>query len=195
MSSNYLSRTHYDTSAGSLEIAHGRRIPASGIQIDLMEIAIVEARAALEEGNPPIGAVLYSPDYGAIWHEHTTDKITGNVLDHAEIRTYNQAKDAVKDNLGSCMLVSTFEPCTMCTAVLTQAKIGSITIGASRNDINGALRRRNIGMHEVLSDGNIDVTVYRGLFKKEIISIFHKYLADHGGATQHGRLFEPKDSK
>lgn len=191
MSNIYLSRTHYDISSGSLEIAHGRRVPASPIQIELMEIAIVEARLALNEGNPPIGAVLYSPDEGATWQGHTTDKVSGNVLDHAEIRAYSQAKDVVKNNLGSCMLVSTLELCPMCTSVYTQAKIGSITVGASRNDL-GALRRRNIGMHEIIADGRIDTTVYRGLFKKEISSIFQRYLNEHGGAAQHGRLFEPK---
>lgn len=191
MSNTFLSRTHYDLSSGSLQIAHGKRVEASPIQVELMEIAITEARIALNEGNPPIGAVLYSPDHNATWQGHSVDKTTGNVLDHAEIISYDKAKKVVKNDLGRCLLVSTLELCPMCTTVYTQAKIGSITIGASRNDVSG-LRRRNIGMHEIVSDGKIDTTIYRGLFKKESSALFNAYLKEHGGAKIHGRLFEPK---
>jgi tRNA(adenine34) deaminase len=185
-----VSRIHYDMSSGELEVAHGRRIPASDLQISLMNIALREARDALEEGNPPIGAVLFSPDLGISWPDHTTDKKSGFILDHAETKAYSgSARLILGSNLAGCMLVSTLELCPMCTAVYTQGKIGSITVAASRNDVNG-LRRREIGMHELIKDGKIDTTVYRGLFKDESVALFKEYLGEFGGANEHGRLFD-----
>lgn len=194
MSNPTLSRIYYDIASGELETSHGRDVPASDIQVQLMEMAIEEARAGLAEGNPPIGAVLYSTDLDMTWTAHTTNKTSGNILDHAEIKTYNGgAEKELRDNLGSCMLITTLEPCPMCTTVFTQGKIGSITVGASRNDVGG-LRRRELGMHEIIVDGRINTTVYRGLFKKESLRLFNQYLAEHGGVNQHGRLFEPGGS-
>ena len=88
------------------------------------------ARAAMEQGHHPFGALLVAPD-----HE-TVLLIQGNVdsVNHAEAVIARQAAakfDA--DLLWDCTLYTTVEPCCMCSGTQYWAGIGRLVYGMSES--------------------------------------------------------------
>jgi tRNA(Arg) A34 adenosine deaminase TadA len=90
------------------------------------------ARRAARMGRHPFGALLVAPDGETVLAEQ------GNIdtVHHAEAtlaRTVSLNYPA--DQLWRCTLVTTFEPCAMCTATIYWAHIGRIVYGASEADL------------------------------------------------------------
>jgi tRNA(Arg) A34 adenosine deaminase TadA len=90
------------------------------------------ARRAARMGRHPFGALLVAPDGEAVLAEQ------GNIdtVHHAEAtlaRTASLTYPA--DYLWGCTLVTTFEPCAMCTGTVYWAHIGRIVYGASEADL------------------------------------------------------------
>ena len=86
------------------------------------------ARRAMAMGRHPFGAVLVAPDGETVLAEQ------GNIdtVHHAEAtlaRTVSLTYPV--DYLWQCTLVTTFEPCAMCTGTIYWANIGHIVYGAS----------------------------------------------------------------
>lgn len=87
-----------------------------------------QAEQALAGGDAPVGAVVLAGD-SVIGRGHNTVIAGGEAGGHAEI---NALSDAMKRygvrrfdalNRDSLVLVSTFEPCLMCTGALMEAKV------------------------------------------------------------------------
>src|ERR1019366_8271812 len=97
-----------------------------------LERCIVLGNEAVLEGNPPIGAVWIDNKRGLVWEAKTTDKTNPRLHGHAEILGYRLAEDIVKDELASCTLVTSAEPCVTCTSTLAEGKIGRIIYAAPR---------------------------------------------------------------
>ncbi len=98
---------------------------------DFMEIALAEARAAATRGEVPVGAVLVGPD-GQIWAQdgNRTEELHDPTA-HAEILVLR----AAAARLGSPRLVGadlyvTLEPCAMCAAALSMARVRRVIFGA-----------------------------------------------------------------
>ncbi len=83
----------------------------------LMEIAIDEATVSLREGNSGFGAVI---EYGGriIVQTHDTDSTDGDPTAHAELKAIKAASAKFGKNLLGCLLVSTHEPCPMCSTTI-----------------------------------------------------------------------------
>lgn len=86
------------------------------------------ALRAASMGRHPFGALLVAPDGETVLAEQ------GNIdtVNHAESTLARQAADNWPgEYLGRCTLVTTFEPCAMCTGTVYWANIGRIVYGAS----------------------------------------------------------------
>jgi tRNA(Arg) A34 adenosine deaminase TadA len=82
-------------------------------------------RSAAEHGHHPFGAVLVGPDDAILMRQGNID-----VVHHAESELARRAAAAYSpDFLWSCTLVSTGEPCAMCTGTLYWANIGRLVYG------------------------------------------------------------------
>ncbi len=124
-----------------------------------MDLAFRFAELALEEGNPPVGSVLIVDDGMHIFGGKTHDKTTGKINGHAEIVAYEDAHQAVGDDLSSSTLVSTAALCSSCTPPYAEGKINKIVTSAPRRfvwQLSGIMRPRQINMHELLIDGQTD---------------------------------------
>ena len=87
----------------------------------------VDLRAA-SMGRHPFGALLVAPDGETVLAEQ------GNIdtVNHAESTLARTAADNWPgEYLARCTLVTTFEPCAMCTGTLYWANIGRVVYGAS----------------------------------------------------------------
>lgn len=88
------------------------------------------ALRAMRLGRHPFGALLVAPDGETVLAEQ------GNIdtVHHAEATLARFASlNYAPDYLWHCTLVTTFEPCAMCTATLYWAHIGHIVYGASES--------------------------------------------------------------
>ncbi|WP_338413695.1 nucleoside deaminase [uncultured Sphaerotilus sp.] len=121
------------------------------------------ARAAMEQGHHPFGALLVAAD-----HE-TVLLIQGNVdsVNHAEAVIARQAAakfDA--DQLWDCTLYTTVEPCCMCAGTQYWAGIGRLVYGMSETRLRSMTGRHpenptlDIPCREVFSRGQKPIRVW-----------------------------------
>jgi tRNA(adenine34) deaminase len=96
-----------------------------------MQLAIEEARAAQSAGEVPVGCVIV--------RENTVIARAGNrtlrekdPTAHAELLAIRQAaRELGSERLADCDLYVTLEPCTMCAAAISFARIRRMYYGAS----------------------------------------------------------------
>src|SRR5438477_4122288 len=87
--------------------------------------ADVVARDAVAHGHHPFGALLVGPDDRILMRQGNIDTVR-----HAETELARRAADAYPaDFLWTCTLVSTGEPCAMCSGTLYWANIGRLVYG------------------------------------------------------------------
>ncbi|MBY5370803.1 nucleoside deaminase [Rhizobium leguminosarum] len=95
-----------------------------------MEMALEEARAAGERGEVPIGAVVVVDDIAVSRSGNRTRELK-DVTAHAEIAAIRLACEALgQERLVGADLYVTLEPCTMCAAAISFARIRRLYYGA-----------------------------------------------------------------
>lgn len=84
------------------------------------------AREAAAHGHHPFGCVLVGPDGAILMRQGNIDTVR-----HAETELCRRAAAAYEpDFLWTTTMVTTFEPCPMCTGTLYWANIGRLVYGA-----------------------------------------------------------------
>lgn len=100
-----------------------------------MELALAEARSAGERGEVPIGAVVVLDDKVVAKAGNRTRELN-DVTAHAEIVAIRLACEALgQERLAGADLYVTLEPCTMCAAAISFARIRRLYYGAE--DLKG----------------------------------------------------------
>ena len=95
-----------------------------------MREALKEARAALSDGEIPIGAVVVCQGR-IIGRGHNLTERLHDPTAHAEMIAITAATEAVGGKyLTDCTLYVTVEPCPMCAGALNWAQIGRVVYGA-----------------------------------------------------------------
>src|SRR5580692_4687344 len=98
---------------------------------DAMALALVEARAASEEGEVPVGAVALI-DGKVVAARHNEREGAADPTAHAEILALRDAASAVGGwRLSELTLVVTLEPCPMCAGALVAARVRRVVFGAT----------------------------------------------------------------
>ena len=95
-----------------------------------MGLALTEARAAMEEGEVPIGAVVVSATGRILGRGHNHTEALGDVTAHAEMLALSAASQAMRGKyLQGCTMYVTVEPCTMCAGAIGWSRLGRIVYG------------------------------------------------------------------
>ena len=95
----------------------------------MMELALRQARLALEEGEVPVGAVIARGDT-VIAEARNTRERAGDPTGHAEVNAIRLAAQKLGGwRLNGCTLYVTLEPCAMCAGALIHARIRRLYIG------------------------------------------------------------------
>jgi tRNA(Arg) A34 adenosine deaminase TadA len=90
-----------------------------------LRVANDVAREAAAHGHHPFGCVLVGPDDRVLMRQGNI-----NTVRHAETELARRAADAYEPEfLWQCTLVTTGEPCAMCTGTLYWANIGRLVFG------------------------------------------------------------------
>ncbi len=94
-----------------------------------MELAILEARKALAEGEIPVGAVLVRGDK-VLWADHNRREQNHDPSAHAEMLCLSNGAKALGDwRLRNCTLYVTLEPCPMCAGALVMSRVSRCVFG------------------------------------------------------------------
>lgn len=95
-----------------------------------MELAIAAAREAARAGEVPVGAVVMR-DGAVVATARNETEATHDPTAHAEILAIRRAAAALGDTrLSECDLYVTLEPCAMCAAAISHARIRRVVFGA-----------------------------------------------------------------
>ena len=95
-----------------------------------MNEALREARAALADGEVPIGAVVVCKGR-IVGRGHNMTEMLHDPTAHAEMIALTAATEALGGKyLSGCTIYVTVEPCPMCAAALNWAQVSRIVYGA-----------------------------------------------------------------
>ena len=96
-----------------------------------MNIALAEAKAAAARGEVPIGAVVALGETVVAQAGNRTRELNDPTA-HAEVLAIRAASAALSaERLGNADLYVTLEPCTMCAAAISFARIRRLYFGAT----------------------------------------------------------------
>jgi len=96
-----------------------------------MQLALEEARAAFEENEVPVGAVIVHCG-AVIATAHNQREQLQDPTAHAEMIAVTQAAAMLGSwRLEECTLYVTLEPCPMCAGAIVQARIPCVVFGAT----------------------------------------------------------------
>ncbi len=98
---------------------------------ELMGIAIEEARKSLINEDIPVGALIIHNNI-IISQAHNEKELLNDATKHAEILAIEGACKKLNTwHLDDCILITTMEPCMMCSGAIVQARIKKIIYGVS----------------------------------------------------------------
>lgn len=97
-----------------------------------MLAALAQAQAAAERGEVPVGAVIVAPDGRRLAEAGNRTREAADPTAHAEMLVIREACRVLgSERLVGCDLYVTLEPCPMCAAAISFARIRRLYFGAS----------------------------------------------------------------
>jgi tRNA(Arg) A34 adenosine deaminase TadA len=100
--------------------------------VEWMRLALESARAAREQGEVPVGAVIAGADGRLLARGANAPIARHDATAHAEIMALRAAGEALGNyRLPGCTLYVTLEPCVMCVGALVHARVARLVFGAA----------------------------------------------------------------
>lgn len=97
-----------------------------------METALIEARAARDRGEVPVGAVITAPGGKIIATAGNRTRELNDPSAHAELLAIRIAcKVLGREKLTGCHIYVTLEPCAMCAGAISLARLERLYYGTS----------------------------------------------------------------
>ncbi len=107
---------------------------------DHMRRALQEAKAAAERGEVPVGAVLVAADGTILAAAGNRTRELADPTAHAEVLVIREAAAQVSsERLLGCDLYVTLEPCPMCAAAISLARVRRLYFAAADPKSGGVL--------------------------------------------------------
>ena len=125
----------------------------------LLDVALDEAKAGLDEGGIPIGAALFAADGTLLGRGHNRRVQDDDPSMHAETAAFRAA--GRQRDYRSTIMVTTLSPCWYCSGLVRQFGIGTVVIGESRTFAGGAAWLRESGVEVI----DLDSTECRALLE------------------------------
>ncbi|GAB2522694.1 tRNA adenosine(34) deaminase TadA [Paramicrobacterium agarici] len=122
---------------------------------EFMELALDEARSALQTADVPVGAVIVDAAGQVIGRGRNAREARADPTAHAEVEAIRQATAARGEwRLDDVVLVVTLEPCVMCAGAILAARIPTVVFGAWDEKAGAAG-----SIHDLLRDRRLTHTV------------------------------------
>lgn len=139
-----------------------------------MELALEQARLALEADEVPVGAVLVDGSGSLLAAAHNQPLGSNDPTAHAEIVALRQAGQLTRNHrLPGTMLICTLEPCLMCVGGLIQARIAGLVFG-TRDPKAGAIVSR-LNVFDAFSWSNHRFWVQEGILAEKSRKLLQQF--------------------
>ncbi|MXX89427.1 MAG: nucleoside deaminase [Boseongicola sp. SB0677_bin_26] len=113
-----------------------------------MHLALEEARAAANRDEVPVGAVLIGPDRKILARDGNRTRELSDPTAHAEILVIRAGTMRLgSERLAGCDLYVTLEPCAMCAAAISAARIARLYYGAPDPKSGGVAHGARVFSH------------------------------------------------
>ena len=113
-----------------------------------MDEALAEARAAALRGEVPVGAVVVAPDGRVVARAGNRTRELADPTAHAEVLALRAACAAAgSERLPGHALYVTLEPCPMCAAAISFARIARLYYGAADPKSGGVAQGARVFSH------------------------------------------------
>ncbi|MEZ5769667.1 MAG: nucleoside deaminase [Paracoccaceae bacterium] len=113
-----------------------------------MDLALDEARAAAARGEVPVGAVLVGPDGDVLAQAGNRTRELSDPTAHAEMLVIREAARRLgSERLAGADLYVTLEPCPMCAAAISFARIRRLYYGAPDPKSGGTAHGAKVFSH------------------------------------------------
>jgi tRNA(adenine34) deaminase len=110
-----------------------------------MEIALAEAKKALEIDEIPVGAALFDEEHNLIFSAHNQRELKQNPVAHAEILVLQKSAELLGTwRLENTTLAVTLEPDAMCSGAIVLARVKTLLYGAANLKAGAAYSLYNI---------------------------------------------------
>jgi len=110
-----------------------------------MEVALAEAKKALEIDEIPVGAALFDEEHNLIFSAHNQREIKQNPVAHAEILVLQKSAELLGTwRLENTTLAVTLEPDAMCSGAIVLARVKTLLYGAANLKAGAAYSLYNI---------------------------------------------------
>ena len=140
-----------------------------------MDRALELARAAAVLGEVPVGAVLAGPDGVIIAEAHNLTRARRDPTAHAEMLVIQQAAQVLQsERLIDCDLYVTLEPCPMCAAAISFARVRRLYYGASDPKSGGVEHGPRVFSHATCHHAP---EIYPGLGENESRVLLEQFFA------------------
>ena len=146
---------------------------------EFIEVAIEEAKNSLREGNSGFGAVVIKNNV-LVSKAHDTDTVSKDPTAHAEINAIRLASAKLDGGFNECMLVSTHEPCPMCSTAIIWSGIKQVAFGYSIEEALSQGRRRiNLTCDEVFKRAGADIEIISDVRKRECGLLYNRQIREN----------------
>ena len=110
-----------------------------------MEVALAEAKKALEIDEIPVGAALFDEEHNLIYSAHNQRELKQNPVAHAEILVLQKSAEILGTwRLENTTLAVTLEPDAMCSGAIVLARVKTLLYGAANLKAGAAYSLYNI---------------------------------------------------
>ena len=139
-----------------------------------MDLALAEARRAVEQGEVPIGAVV-AIDGEVVAARHNEREGTGDPTAHAEVLALREAASVLgTSRLDGAVLVTTLEPCPMCAGAAVMARVARVVFATEDPKAGACGTLYNLGADPRL---NHNFEVVAGVGREESAALLQDFFA------------------
>lgn len=132
--------------------------------VEMLAVAVEEARAGLAEGGIPIGAALFGPDGELLGRGCNRRVQDGDPSMHAETAAFRNA--GRRRTYRDTTMVTTLSPCWYCSGLVRQFAIPRVIIGEATTFSGG---------HDWLAEHGVAITI---LDDAECIDLMTTFIAE-----------------
>ncbi|HEX8552694.1 MAG TPA: HAD-IA family hydrolase [Abditibacteriaceae bacterium] len=164
----------------ALQLASPARVQLSKAKCEeLMRAALDAAREGMKNGEVPIGCVIADGNGEIVARGWNEMNATQGKIAHAEIQTFGKANGKLPIEARDAILVSTLEPCVMCTGAAMEAAIDTI--------IHALRAPADSGTGRVAAPQSPESQMPRivgDVLAEESRALFEEWLHENGGTPQ-----------
>jgi tRNA(Arg) A34 adenosine deaminase TadA len=140
-----------------------------------MDRALELARTAADLGEVPVGALIIGPDGRVIAEAHNLTRARKDPTAHAELLAIQQASAVLQsERLIGCDLYVTLEPCPMCAAAISFARLRRLYFGASDAKSGGVEHGPRVFSHATCHHAP---EIYPGLGESESRALLERFFS------------------